>query len=194
MPDKAIPELAFLTEKEWASAAWDADLDTDDGIRLALRQLRDKATEQFMNRMRDAIRAYAAANNDMLPASLLELKGYFQMPVTDEILQRYKLLQTGKLSDVTDDALVRKGRYVDPDYDSNQEISINGGGGGSFNHIESAINDAAREFALNNNFQAPTNPEQIAPYLRRTMDAATIQKYLDKFTMDPPPPEVITLA
>ena len=26
------------------------------------------------------------------------------------------------------------------------------------------------------------------------MDAATIQKYLDKFTMDPPPPEVITLA
>jgi hypothetical protein len=194
MPDKGIPELQFLTDKEWISAAWDADLDTDDGTRLALRQLRDKAVEKFLNKMRDAIKAYAAANNDMLPASLLDLKGYFQMPVTDEMLQRYKLMQSGQLSDVTNDTLVRKFGYVDPDYDSNQEMSINGGGGGSFNHIEQAINDAARRYALDNYFQAPTNPEQITSYLSKTIDTPTIQKYLDKFAMNPPSSDEIIMA
>src|SRR5262249_23043030 len=151
--------------------------------------------DKFLNKMREALKAYAAANNDMLPASLLDLKGYFQMPVTDEMLQRYKLMQTGKLSDVTNDnALVRKLGYVDPDYDSNQEMSINGGGGSSFNHIENAINDAAREYARNNYFQAPTNADQIADYLTRTIDAVTIQKYLDKFAMDPPSPDEIIIA
>jgi hypothetical protein len=163
-------------------------------VRVALRKLRDMAVDKFLNQMRNAIKAYAAANNDALPGSLLELKGYFQMPVTDEMLQRYKLLQTGNLSDVTDDALVRKMGYVDADYDSNQEMSINGGGGSSFNHIEEAINNAAREYARNNYFQAPKNPEEIAGYLNRAIDSATIQKYLDKFAMDPPSPDEITMA
>ena len=194
MPEKKIPELQFLTEKDWLNAAWDADLDSDDGVRLALRKLRDQSVDTFLNQMRKAIKAYAAANNDSLPADLLALKPYFQTPVTDEMLQRYKLLQSGKLSDASRSSLVRKSVYADPDYDSNQEMSLYGASGGSFNRIQDAINDAAREFTRNNDFLAPTNPAQITPYLRRTIDTATIQKYLSQFVADPPSPEEITMA
>jgi type II secretory pathway pseudopilin PulG len=194
MPDKAIPELQFLTDKEWLTAAWDADLDSDDGVRLALRKLRDQSVDRFLNQMRTAIRAYAAGNDDLLPPDLFQLKGYFQTPVTDEMLQRYKLLQTGKLSEVSRDSLVRKVSYADPDYDSRQEMSINGGGGSSFNRIEEAINDAAREFARNNEFQTPVRPDQIAAYLDRTIDPGTVQKYLDKFAKEPPSPEELTMV
>jgi hypothetical protein len=194
MPEKRIPELQFLTDKDWLNAAWDADLDSDDGVRLALRKLRDESVDTFLNQMRKALKAYAAANNDRLPADLSELKAYFQTPVTDEMLQRYKLLQTGKLSEASSGSLVRKKVYADSEYDSNQEMSLNGGGGGSFNRIQDAINDAAREFARDNNFQAPTNPAQIAPYLKKTVDTATIEKYLKQFVLDPPSPEEVTMT
>lgn len=49
LPDREIPELQFVTEKEWANAAWDADLETEDGIRGALSQVRDDAEETFLN-------------------------------------------------------------------------------------------------------------------------------------------------
>jgi hypothetical protein len=194
MPEKRIPELQFLTDRDWLNAAWDADLDSDDGVRLALRKLRDESVDTFLNQMRKALKAYAAANNDMLPADLSELKAYFQTPVTDEMLQRYKLLQTGKLSEASSGSLVRKKAYADSEYDSNQEMSLNGGSGGSFNRIQDAINDAAREFAHDNNFQVATNPAQIASYLRKTIDAATIQKYLNQFVLDPPSSEEVTMA
>ncbi len=194
MPEKRIPELQFLTEKDWLNAAWDADLDSDDGVRLALRKLRDESVDTFLNQMRQALKAYAAANNGMLPAGLSELKPYFQTPVTEEMLQRYRLLQTGKLSEASSGSLVSKRVYADSEYDSNQEMSLNGGGGGAFNRIQDAINGAAREFARDHNFQAPTNPAQIAPYLKKAIDTATIQKYLNQFVLDPPSPEEVTMA
>jgi hypothetical protein len=194
MPEKRIPELQFLTEKDWLNAAWDADLDSDDGVRLALRKLRDESVDTFLNQLRKALKAYAAANNDMLPAELLELKPYFQTPVTDEMLQRYKLLQSGKLGEASSGSLVRKQVYADNEYDSNQEMSLNGGGGGAFNRIQDAVNDAAREFARDNNFQAPSDPAQIATYLKKAIDSATIQKYLNQFVLDPPSPQEVTMA
>ena len=36
LPDREIPELQIATEKEWANAAWDADLEAEEGIREAL--------------------------------------------------------------------------------------------------------------------------------------------------------------
>jgi hypothetical protein len=184
-PNREIPELQFLTEKDWADAAWSADLNTDDGIRVALSNLRGEAENIFLNEMLfAAIKKYLAANNNILPANLSELKSYFEVPVTDEMLQRYTLLQTGTPN--SSDGLVKLTSYADDDYDSNHEITLHGASGGGFNRNEDAINDAAREFARANNYQTPTDPTQIAPYLHKTIDPATIQKYLNQFVMDPP--------
>jgi len=194
MSDKKIPELKFLTEKDWINASWNADLNTDDGVRLALSKLRDESVDTFLNLTRKALKKYLAANDDMLPADLLPLKPYYDEPVTDGMLQRYAFMQTGKISNDRSDSVMKKAVYADPDYDSNQEMSLSGGGGGSFNQVQNAINDAAREFASYHNYQAPTDPSQIAPYLHRTIDATIIQKYLDQFVVDPPSSEEAVMA
>jgi RNA polymerase sigma factor (sigma-70 family) len=194
MPDKKIPELQFVTEKDWIDASWDADLNTEDGVREALSKLREAALNRFLNEMmKNAIKKYLAAHDGILPADLTQLKPYFQEPVTDEMLQRYKLLQSGKPND--SEELVRLAAPpADDEYDSNHSISINGAWGGRFNRFEDTINTAAREFALNNNGQLPGDPSQITPYLKRPVDPVTIQKYLDKMAADPLPPEIVTLT
>ncbi len=193
MPDRSIPELQFATDKDWAKAARDADLDTDDGVRVALRELRDSVTDMFLNHIRTAIQKYAAANNGSLPPDLFALKSYFDLPVTDAMLQRYKLMQSGKMQE-SNDTLVRKSVYADPEYDSNQEISMRGGGGGAFNDIEGQINSAAMAFYSANPGQMPADPSQLAPYLKSNIEDATVRKYLKKMAANPPPAEVIALA
>ena len=196
MPDKKIPELTFLTEKDWINAAWNADLGTDDGVRLALSKLRDEAVDTFLALTRKALKKYLAANDDILPANLLALKSYYETPVTDDMLKRYEFMQSGKVSDNHSQSVVRKSVYADPDYDSNQEISLNGAGGGSFNRFHDAIYDATLTFTIDNNGQTPGDPVQIASYLERSVDAATLQKYFGEITNDiiSNPPSSKTIA
>jgi RNA polymerase sigma factor (sigma-70 family) len=195
MPDKQIPELKFLTAKDWTNAVWNADLDTDDGVRLALSKLRDESVDTFLALTRKALKQYLAANNNVLPADLLPLKPYYDPPVTDDMLQRYAFMQTGTISANHSDSVVRKAVYADPDYDSNQEMSLNGGGGGSWNHYRDAIYNATMDYVLANNGQTPDDPSQIAAYLKRPVDAVTLQKYLGEVTADiagnPPSPDTI---
>jgi hypothetical protein len=108
------------------------------------------------------------------------------------MLQRYTLLQTGTPNN--SDGLVKLTSFADADYDSNHVITLNGASGSGFNRNEDAINDAAREFARANNYQAPTDPSQIAPYLHKTIDPVTIQKYLNQFKIDPPSSDEMTMA
>lgn len=178
MPDKAIPELKLLADQDWKSAAWNADLDTDDGVRVALSKLRNEAVDAFLNLTRTALKEYMAANNDMLPSDLLPLKPYYDAPVTDDMLQRYAFMQTGQLSANLSEPVVRTTVYADPDYDSNSQMAMNGASGSLFTNIQSAIAQAVWAFTIDNKGQPPGDPSQIASYLNRPIDDATIQKYL----------------
>jgi len=193
MPDKGIPELQFLTEKDWAMAAWDADLETEDGVRQALSVLRERAIDRFLGEMMTpAIRKFLAANGGLLPADLLQLKPYFETPVTDEMLQRYKLLQAGKPNE--DEDLVRLIAHVDEEYDSNHRMSLNGSMGEPFNRVADAVKIAAAEFVNDNNGQLPSDPSQLTSYLKQPIDSATIQRYLKGVAANPPPAELGTLT
>jgi hypothetical protein len=186
MPDKKIPELQFLSEIDWADAARDADLSTDDGIRQALSKLREEAENTFLNDMtKNAIKEYLAANGNILPSDLYQLKPYFDVPVTDAMLQRYQLLQTGT-PDPTATLVKEIAPPVDDEYDSYHEISLNGAGGSGVNEIASAVLVAANAFAKNNNGQRATDSSQIMPYLQQPIDTAKIQKYLNQFVSPNP--------
>jgi len=179
MPDRKIPELQFVTEKDWADAVWDANLDTDDGVREALSKLRETAENIFLNEMmKAAFKKYLAAHDDILPADLSQLKPYFELPVTDAMLQRYELLQSGEVDNSAD--LVKLAVYADADYDSNHGMSINGAWGGRFNRVSGAVEIAAEAFAKANNGIMPGEPAQIMPYLKQPLDANTVQKYLNQ--------------
>jgi RNA polymerase sigma factor (sigma-70 family) len=120
MPEEWIPELQFLTEQEWdlyTSGVFGKG-ETDEDYRYAFSRLREKAKELFVRWLGQALHNYAKANDGFLPADLSQLKPYFTppahdpnwkpgqprryelLPVDDAILQRYQLVQTGKLSDV----------------------------------------------------------------------------------------------
>ena len=178
-PSRNIPELQFMTEKDWADAVWNNNLKTDDDNREALSKLRETAENVFLNEMmKSAFKKYLAANGDLLPSNLSQLIPFFDAPVTDEMLQRYQLLQTGKPDNSAD--LVKLIVYADTDYDSNHGMSINGAWGGAFNQVSGAVQNAADAFAKDNNGQMPTQPSQIIPYLKNPIDTTTVQKYLNQ--------------
>lgn len=192
MPERKIPELQFVTEKDWADAAWNGDLSTEDGVREALSKVRQAAEDKFLNEMmKDAFKKYLAAHDNILPPDLFELKPYFDAPVTDDMLQRYKLLQTGRPDNSAD--LVTLQQFADPYYDSTHTMSMNGAYGGSYNRVGEMVGAAIAEYLQDHAGQIPSDPAQVAPYLASPLEPSTIQKYLAQAQADPPPPEVVTL-
>lgn len=192
MPNRKIPELQFVTDRDWADATWGADLSTDDGVREALSKLRETAINIFLNEMmKSAFKKYLAAHDNIVPGDLFQLKPYFDQPVTDDMLARYKLLQTGKVDNSAD--LVTLTAYADDQYDSNHGMSINGAWGGRFNRVQQEVESAANSFSSANQGQMPTDPSQLQPYLDGPLDPVTIQKYLSQVAANPPPPELAQL-
>ncbi|MCI0533983.1 MAG: sigma-70 family RNA polymerase sigma factor [Verrucomicrobiales bacterium] len=183
MPDKRIPEMQFLTEKEWAIAAWDADLTSADGARRALGPLREKAIGHFLFKgIEPAVKKYLAANGGVLPPDLLQLKPYFDVPVTDEMLQRYQLLQTGKPDPNAE--LIKLSTHVDQEYDSQMTMSLNGGQGGDYNMANDTVKNATVEFAKANHGRTPSDASQLAAYLKQPIEAELVQKYFQKYLDD----------
>jgi len=210
MPDKRIPEMDFLTDKDWAAATRDADLSSDDGVRQAMSALRSAAKDNFLEAMRGAFKKYAAAANGgdlpadpaqlaqalntnvgLLPSELTQLKPYFDLPVDETTLRRYQLLlHPGTLHDNLSDIIVKEvAPPVDTEYDTHHHMGLNSGGYGNVNLIADAVAAAAKGYAQANNGQTPSEPAQIVPYLKQPLDPDLVQKYLSKLTADPVAPD-----
>ena len=131
MPDKKIPELQFATDQDWLDATKNADLNTDEGVRKALRDLRRKAKGTSAKMIEEGLRKYIQANNGQLPDDPAELQPYFERAMDPAILQRYKMLYSGDLSNVPSAAgqgqlVIGEKAPVDIDYDSHYYIGPNG--------------------------------------------------------------------
>lgn len=96
-PDQEIPELEFLSEKDWLNVARDVVVTNDVSLRRAFERLRSQAKTEFAPMMSRAIREYARAHNNQLPTDILDFGSYFVTPVSKAILQRYQLVQSGDL-------------------------------------------------------------------------------------------------
>ncbi len=192
-PKRAIPEMRFLTDKDWADVALGADLATEDGLRDAFSNLRGNAINTFLNdMMKDAMKRYLAANNNVAPASLSELTPFFNAPVTQDMLSNYQLLQTGEVDNAAD--LVELTNHVDDAYDSNHGMSINGAHGGGYNRVGDVIAKAGVNFIIANGGQLPTDPSQLQPYLSQPLDSATVQKYLSQYSANAPTAELMIVG
>jgi hypothetical protein len=92
MPDKGIPELQDLTAHDGLTVAKDASFHSETDVCRALSRLRDLGIERFGTYASKALDKFIAANNGHLPTDPSQLKPYFDVPVADETLQRYRLL------------------------------------------------------------------------------------------------------
>ena len=204
MPDKRIPEMQFLTDKDWAGVTRDADLSSDDGVRQAMSALRSAAKDNFLNAMREAFKRYAAvanngdlpgdtaqfaqalnANAALWPSDLAQLKPYFDLSVEDATLQRYQFLHPEKVNEHLTDILVKEiAPPVDTEYDTDRQMGLYSGSERPVNLIADAVAAAAKDYAQANNGQMPSDPAQIAQYLKQPLEAALVQKYLLKLPAD----------
>jgi RNA polymerase sigma factor (sigma-70 family) len=189
-PERTIPELKFLTEKDWLNVAGDQDkLESDEDFSRAMSELRARSKSVFGEKMRKALRQYAEANGNMLPSDITQLQAYFGEPVDIAALQRYQIAASGSLADAGRDTILIKeiGSRVD-DYDSHFEFSLNGTSSNSGSMIGDALEAAATAYANANGGLLPKTPEQLASYLQQPVETARMQKFLAEM-----PPNVTTL-
>jgi hypothetical protein len=137
MPDKKIPELRYLSAHDWLTVANEASFQSETDVRRALSRLRGLGKQRFGRYASDALDRFVAANDGQLPTDTSQLKAYFDVPVDDETLQRYQVVQTGDANRLSDPYVLSERGPVDRDCDSHvyigqhgQWVSFGTGGGG----------------------------------------------------------------
>ena len=93
-PDLRIPEMQFLTDKQWLDLVKDVDLDSESGIHAAIGFVRNSAKMSYAPIIQNALNKFIEANNGHLPNDVSQLNPFFEQPIDDAILQRYKIFDT----------------------------------------------------------------------------------------------------
>ncbi len=99
-PDKKIPELQLVDEKDWIEAAMAAKTDSEDDLRKGLGRLRTLAKNKFAPILARGLRKYVQANNGQLPTDMSQLQPYFETPVDQAFLERYTVVSPGNVADL----------------------------------------------------------------------------------------------
>jgi len=98
-PAEKIPELQFLTDRDWLWLAGRKMPNTEDGYRRFLSMTRLMAEQKFVNDLLNpALQQYAQDNNGRFPAEVSQLKRYFKSPIDDAVLQRWEIVPRSKLA------------------------------------------------------------------------------------------------
>jgi RNA polymerase sigma factor (sigma-70 family) len=179
-PQTKIPELQFVTDKQWIDAVAKGNLDTEEGIREALSRLRSSAKATFGGMMQKALKQYASANGGMLPNDISELQPYFNPPIDPAMLSRYQLVQTGNLEETRPDKplISEIAPPVDDEYDTRHDFRIGGSSSQSVSKAGDAFMAAVKAYANANNGLLPRDPTQLTLYLREPIALDRIQKFL----------------
>jgi len=183
MPDKKIPEFQFLSEQDWLDAVKNGNLDTEADYRNALSQLRSIAKQDFGAILRPALESYIQTHGGQLPNDLSELKPLMQSPIDDSILDRYSLLLTGKVPNLTRETLLvaEVAPPADQDYDTVYMFRLAGQRVATVDPNISTMLDAAKEYARANNGQFPSDTTQLGAYLKLPVDEPTQRAFLNHF-------------
>jgi hypothetical protein len=180
-PQTKIPELQFLTERDWLNAVGSVkQLESEEDFRRALSSLRSRAKGVFGGMMQKALRQYVEANGGTLPTELGQLQAYLDSPVDPELLDRYSLIATANDARQAKALIAEKAPPVDDEYDSQFEFSLNSSISRSVNKTANALEAAAVAYAQANKGQLPIEASQVAPYLQQPLDPTVVQEFLSK--------------
>lgn len=171
-PEQVIPELKLLSDLDWLAIARQVrGFETEADTRESLAELRSRAKSRFAARLSGALQKYTAANADTLPSDTLQLLPYFDPPIDAEILQRYRMNQSGRISELRSGGnAITEREPVDAVYDSRVQVYATGGFGSSspwrMNEMTDDIRAAAQRYAKANDGKKTTNAADILPYLQ----------------------------
>lgn len=184
--DLAIPELQFVTEREWFDLARDAKFDTDEERREQLKELRTAAKNHLAERLQRALIAYLDAHDGELPAAVSELAGFLEPPVNPAILGRYEMRAQGKVfSHPRDEWLLAERAVADPEHDRQLGIKRN-----TYELVEATevpngdMRRAIAAFATAHDGALPGGPAELVPYFARPLSAVTLKAFMAKPAAD----------
>lgn len=137
-PEENIPELQFLTEREWLIVSGDTGLETDDfktadDFRRGAELLRIQAESRFALKVQEALRKYASANNGEFPDELSRLLPYCESSVGELLVHAYEIKPSTVLSasrvkdlDIKTDWVITRKKSVNSNSRSRLAIFANG--------------------------------------------------------------------
>lgn len=180
-PGAAIPEMKYLGEGNWLSAA-QGSLDTDKDFRRAFSQLRSAGENQFIISMQDALNGYLKDNNGQFPTDLSLLKSYFDSAPDDAALQRYAIVPASSIPNIKvgSDWVITVKDPIDTEFDSLWALGSRGFGSTVYQGAteEAILAPALKAYEAANNGTEPSDPSQIVPYLATPEQQAAYQKLM----------------
>ena len=97
-PAEAVPELQYLTDKDWLELVTYDHHRLDPDGRYALSSARSKAQISFAKSVLDAaLRQYGRNNNGQFPTDLSQLVPYFKSSVDPSVLEHWAILPASSL-------------------------------------------------------------------------------------------------
>jgi RNA polymerase sigma factor (sigma-70 family) len=187
-PDQSIPELRLMGDQTWLNAAMNANLDTEDGIRKAMSDLRMTAENQLMNNLMPAIANYMQTNQGRFPTDLAQLVPYVNSPAADDLVQRYQIVPADQLPNVRlgGDFYITEKAPVDPDMDNQWVIGQSGFSQTRFQTPDEAALAPAEKtlmpvlaaYSAANGGTTPSDLNLLQPYATTPEQQAALQQML----------------
>ena len=182
-PNARIPEMQFLTEKNWLDAA-SGKLETEGDFRRAMASLRSAAEQRFISLLQPALNEYLKANGKQFPTDMDQLHPYFSQPIDEAILQRWKIIG-GNNAPVRmngSDWVVTQKAPVDDVFDTSFSVTENGEGSSDFLYADGQMTlapvYAAFDAANPNHGSGPPPTAQLLPFAKTPEQQAALQKLI----------------
>jgi hypothetical protein len=182
---QAIPELRYLTDRDWILIGKSAAFDSEEHARQTLAHARSVAKLQFTSQLSEALRKYTSANGGRLPDSPSDLAEFSDPPLDDSALERYHMVLRGTVSGANASVpAIQETAPIDPEYDS--RITVQAGGGWSSNvppiawtpGLDGRIEAANAAYGRANNGATTGSYSALAPYFDPPLDSVTLEKLL----------------
>jgi len=173
-PEAKIPEFQYLTTEDWLTARGDND-------RQTLGHLRQLAENRFSNHLQAALRKYLDAHNSQAPADLAQVQPYFEPPMDNAVLQRWKIAPASEVPNFRIGAswiVTQKALPTDEEYDSRMVINLTGNCFTSNDSVR-LLFPAIGAFQKANEGRDYKNLSQLIPYVTTPEQRAALDRLLE---------------
>jgi hypothetical protein len=174
-PEAKIPEFQFLTTEDWLTARGDND-------RQTLRHLRQLAEYRFSAHLKAALRKCLEAYNSQAPTDLAQVRPYFEPPMDNAVLQRWKIAPASEVPNIrigaSDWIVTQKALPIDEEYDLRMVIRLTDNCFTSNDSVR-LLFPAIGAFHTANEGRDYENLAQLIPYVTTPEQRAALDRLLE---------------
>jgi RNA polymerase sigma factor (sigma-70 family) len=183
-PDQRIPDMRLLTDIDWLNLAKDLDLDSEALRSFAIHQVRFNAKLRSASIISEALRKFIEANNGDWPSDVSQLKSFFDQPIEDEILQRYRILDKTEAQSGWLNGMVLTEKVAGNVWQETQMgIGPTNYGGGptpatAVLTFPQVLKPAMEAYQVQHPQQVPADMNELRPYLTTPEQGAALDKLI----------------